>query len=201
MTRALVVVDVQRDFCEGGSLAVAGGAQVAERVADLVRDHDGAYDAIVATADWHTDPGTHWSAEPDFVDSWPVHCAAGTPGAEFHESFAPVADRLDAVFRKGQQAAAYSGLEGVDEAGQGLADWLRAHGVTAVDCVGIATDHCVRATALDAAREGFATRVLLDLTAGVAPDSTARALDELRQAGVELVGEAPTAPPHDHPRD
>ncbi|WP_409483498.1 isochorismatase family protein [Arsenicicoccus dermatophilus] len=187
--RALVVVDVQQDFCEGGSLAVAGGAAVASDVADLVlspavRD----YAHVVATADWHVDPGAHWSDTPDYVDSWPVHCQVGTPGAEVHPRLEPALGHVEETFRKGERSAAYSGFEGRSVAGETLADWLRARGVVAVDVVGIATDHCVRATALDAAREGFATRVLLDLTAGVAADSTARALTELRAAGVELDG-------------
>ncbi|MQW76874.1 isochorismatase family protein [Nocardioides sp. dk4132] len=191
MTRALVVVDVQNDFCEGGSLAVSGGAKVARDVGALVGrwsaggDDAPGYSHVVATKDHHVDPGAHWSEEPDFVDSWPVHCAVGTPGEEFHPDLQP--RPFDAVFRKGEHAAAYSGFEGREPAGTGLASWLRERGVDAVDVVGIATDHCVRATALDAAGEGFATRVLLDLCAGVAPETTEAALAQLREAGVDLV--------------
>jgi len=145
---------------------------------------------VVATRDNHIDPGDHFSARPDFESSWPAHCVAGTEGAGFHPNFAPAvaSGAISAVFAKGAHAAAYSGFEGVDENGTGLADWLRARQVTEVDVVGIATDHCVRATALDAARAGFTTRVLLDLTAGVAEETTRRALEELRGAGVELSG-------------
>lgn len=191
MHRALIVVDVQNDFCEGGSLAVTGGADVAAAVTDLIGDSAGAYRHIVATRDHHIDPGAHFSDHPDFVTSWPVHCVAGTEGVGFHPNFAPAvaSGAVDAVFDKGAYAAAYSGFEGEDENGDGLAAWLRERDVTEVDVVGIATDHCVRATALDAAREGFTTRVLLDLTAGVAPDSTQQALVQLRQAGVELTGD------------
>lgn len=186
--RALVVVDVQNDFCEGGSLAVAGGAQVAAAIADYVALAD--YDVVVATQDWHVDPGEHWSETPDFSDSWPVHCRAESDGAAFHDGFATVVDRLDAIFRKGRYAAAYSGFEGALAGGdESLASWLRDGGVGSVDVVGIATDHCVRATALDAVREGFATRVLLGMTAGVAADSTDAALTTMRDAGVELVGQ------------
>jgi nicotinamidase/pyrazinamidase len=179
---ALIVVDVQNDFCEGGSLAVAGGAAVAAAVNDLF----GSYDHVVATRDYHIDPGAHFSDEPDYVDSWPPHCRAGTPGASFHPSLDVGA--VQAVFSKGAHAAAYSGFEGADLAGTTLADWLRAHDVSAVDVVGIATDHCVRATALDAAAHGFTTRVLLDLTAGVAPATVDAALTRLRDAGVTLTG-------------
>ncbi|UGQ09595.1 isochorismatase family protein [Yinghuangia sp. ASG 101] len=205
MTRALIVVDVQNDFCEGGSLAVAGGADVAAAVRGLVAANPAdeppdpvhvsadtpAYAHVVATRDHHVDPGGHFSPEPDYVASWPEHCVAGTPGADFHPGFAPAeaAGEIDEVFRKGAHAAAYSGFEGTAPDGTTLAAWLRDHGVTGVDVVGIATDHCVKATALDAVREGFATRVLLSLTAGVAADTTRRALDEMRGAGVELVGE------------
>jgi nicotinamidase/pyrazinamidase len=184
MTRALIVVDVQNDFCEGGSLAVAGGTAVAAAITEHLRS--AAYDHVVATRDHHVDPGGHFAEHPDFLETWPAHCVVGTGGVELH----PDLDRepLEAVFDKGEYAAAYSGFEGTAD-GVGLADWLRGHGVEAVDVVGIATDHCVRATALDAVDNGFATRVLLPLTAGVAEASTDAALDQLRTAGVELQGE------------
>ncbi len=183
--RALIIVDVQNDFCEGGSLAVAGGAAVARKVSErLAGDHE--YAHVVATKDFHVDPGSHFSDHPDFADSWPRHCVAGTPGADFHPDLDTSA--VEAVFLKGAHAAAYSGFEGADEAGTPLADWLRARDVDEVDVVGIATDYCVHATAADAVRTGFATRVLLDLTAGVAPESTARAIEDLRSADVELTG-------------
>jgi nicotinamidase/pyrazinamidase len=185
MTRALLVVDVQNDFCEGGSLAVEGGAAVAAAVSVLLANAD--YRHVVATRDAHVDPGPHFADHPDFVDSWPAHCVIGTPGAEFH----PALDtqRVEAVFDKGAHQAAYSGFEGATSDGTSLADWLQEHGVDTVDVVGVATDHCVRATALDAVREGFSTTVLLDLTAGVAPATTRTALDEMRAAGVTLVGD------------
>jgi len=186
MTRALIIVDVQNDFCEGGSLPVTGGASVAAAVsAALGSEADRSWDHVVATKDYHVDPGAHFGDPPDFVDSWPRHCVVGTSGADFHPALDT--DRIEAVFEKGAHAAAYSGFEG--RAGAiGLAAWLRMRDVTDVDVVGIATDHCVRATALDAAREGFATTVLLDLTAGVAPDSTDHAVRELADAGITLVG-------------
>ncbi|MFG2332269.1 isochorismatase family protein [Streptomyces sp. NPDC048604] len=191
MHRALIVVDVQNDFCEGGSLAVTGGADVAAAVTDLVGEAAGAvYRHVVATRDHHIDPGDHFSDRPDYVRSWPAHCVAGTEGVGFHPNFAPAvaSGAIDAVFDKGAYDAAYSGFEGHDENGETLAQWLRDRQVTEVDVVGIATDHCVRATALDAAREGFRTKVLLDLTAGVAKESTDRALEDLQAAGVELAG-------------
>ncbi|MFE7238658.1 isochorismatase family protein [Streptomyces sp. NPDC057580] len=190
MHRALIVVDVQNDFCEGGSLAVTGGADVAAAITDLIGEAQAGYRHAVATRDHHVDPGNHFSAQPDFEHSWPAHCVAGTEGVGFHPNFAPAvaSGAIDAVFDKGAYAAAYSGFEGVDENGVGLAQWLRDRRVTEVDVVGIATDHCVRATALDAVRKGFATHVLLDLTAGVSAATTERALEELREAGVELSG-------------
>ncbi|MEV4329635.1 nicotinamidase [Streptomyces sp. NPDC049597] len=190
MHRALIVVDVQNDFCEGGSLAVSGGADVAAAITELIGQAQPGYRHVVATRDHHIEPGGHFSEHPDFVDSWPRHCVAGTEGVGFHPNFAPAvaSGAVAAVFEKGAYAAAYSGFEGTDENGSTLAEWLRARGVTEVDVVGIATDHCVRATALDAASEGFTTRVLLDLTAGVSKETTDRALEELRAAGVELSG-------------
>jgi nicotinamidase/pyrazinamidase len=186
MSRALIVVDVQNDFCEGGSLAVAGGTAVAAAITAHVRSGAGGYDHVVATRDHHVDPGGHFAEQPDFLETWPAHCVVGTGGVELHENL----DRgpIEAVFDKGEYAAAYSGFEGSAD-GVGLADWLRRQGVDAVDVVGIATDHCVRATALDAVGNGFTTRVLLPLTAGVADASTDAALEQLRTAGVELEGE------------
>ncbi len=188
--RALIIVDVQNDFCEGGSLAVAGGADVARQVTDHVSRHAADYDHVVATADWHIDPGPHFSASPDFVDTWPTHCVADSEGAQFHPRLAGALGHVEAVFRKGEHAAAYSGFEGTsdDEERASLATWLREREVSQVDVVGIATDHCVRATALDARREGFDTTVLLDLTAGVARATTDDALAQLSEAGVRLVG-------------
>jgi len=202
--RALLVVDVQNDFCERGSLAVAGGAAVAAAItgylnSPAVRE----YAHIVATRDHHVDPGSHFSSDPDYVDSWPPHCVAGTPGAAFHPDLDT--SRFEEVFLKGEHAAAYSGFEGVSSGfaaateqhsdgavpgavGQPLADWLSARGVTAVDIAGIATDYCVRATAADAPRLGLAVRVLIDLTAGVGADTTAEAVQQMRANGAELIG-------------
>jgi nicotinamidase/pyrazinamidase len=190
MHRALIVVDVQNDFCEGGSLAVTGGADVAAAITDLIGQSSAGYRHVVATRDRHISPGDHFAEHPDYVHSWPAHCVAGTEGVGFHPNFAPAvaSGAVDAVFDKGAYAAAYSGFEGADENSTGVAEWLRARDVTEVDVVGIATDHCVRATALDAVREGFRTHVLLDLTAGVAAATTERALEELRAAGAELIG-------------
>lgn len=187
MSTALLIVDVQNDFCEGGSLPVGGGASVASAISDYVKGHRDAYAHIVATRDFHLHPGSHFSDKPDYVDTWPPHCVIGTPGADFHPGLdlAPI----ETVFSKGREAAAYSGFEGTTDDGTPLREWLEARGVDAVDIVGIATDHCVRATAGDAARAGLRTRVLLDLTAGVAEQTTDRALAEMRAAGAELVGE------------
>src|SRR3954468_16083094 len=184
MHRAVIVVDVQNDFCEGGSLAVAGGTEVARAVSQRLTEPD--YAVAVATRDHHIDPGAHFAADPDFVDSWPAHCVVGTPGV----ALSPALDTrtIEAVFDKGEYAAAYSGFEGSNDAVR-LGDWLRAREMDEVEVVGIATDHCVRATALDAVRAGFATTVRLDLTAGVAAATVAGALEELRAAGVTLVGE------------
>lgn len=183
--RALIIVDVQNDFCEGGSLPVAGGAAVAPAINAYLAGEPG-YQHVVATQDFHIRPGDHFSDRPDYSSSWPPHCIAGSPGAQLR----PDLDtrRIEAVFRKGAYAAAYSGFEGVDENGTPLLDWLRQRGVDEVDVVGIATDQCVRETAEDAARAGLSTRVLVNLTAAVSPDSAAEALKQMRAAGVELVG-------------
>ncbi|GAA1721115.1 isochorismatase family protein [Nonomuraea bangladeshensis] len=191
MSRALIIVDVQKDFCEGGSVPVKGGADRAAAIAELVRRADGQYAFVVATRDHHIDPGAHFSDNPDFRDSFPVHCVVGSEGGEFHPDFAPAvaSGQVDEVFFKGAHSASKSGFEGSTQEGETLSAWLKARDVTDLDVVGIATDHCVKATALDGARAGFTVRVLLDYTAGVAADTTRTALDELRGAGVALSGE------------
>jgi nicotinamidase/pyrazinamidase len=185
MSRALIIVDVQNDFCEGGSLAVAGGTAVAQAISAALRA-PGPWKQVVATQDHHVDPVGHFGNPPDFANTWPVHCVAGSFGADF----TPELDqsRIAAIFRKGEHTAAYSGFEG-HVGSIGLEAWLRDHDITQVDVVGIATDHCVRATALDAAAAGFTTTVLLNLTAGVSAQTTAAALEELRAAGVGLKGQ------------
>ncbi len=191
MQKALIIVDVQNDFCEGGSLAVEGGHAVASSITDLVGldRAGGRYDYVVASKDWHIDPGEHYAspgANPDFATSWPVHCAAGTQGAAFPPSLQVA---LDEVFLKGQYSSGYSSFDGVSGSSEnlGLRDWLAERGVKAVDVVGIATDHCVRATALDATAAGFETSVLVEHCAGVAPGTSEAALVELAAAGVTVV--------------
>ena len=180
MTSAVIVVDVQNDFCEGGSLAVNGGARL--RPPSGRGLPIGNFDHVVATRDYHVDPNGHFAAHPDFVDSWPAHCVVGTEGADLHPALAR--DRIEAIFDKGRFEAAYSGFQAASD-GVPLLDWLREHDVDSVAVVGIATDHCIRATALDAAANGFTTTVHLDLTAGVARATVDAAL-ELRAAGVTL---------------
>lgn len=186
-TRALIIVDVQNDFCPGGSLATERGDEVAASIGyylagDLAEVND--YAHVVATQDWHIDPGAHFSDTPDFRDSWPRHCVADTPGAQLHEALRD--SPLDACFRKGEYEAAYSGFEGRAE-GVGLAEWLRKRGVDSLDIVGIATDHCVRATSLDALEAGFTVRVLTGMCAAVDNARGDRAFEEMERAGAELV--------------
>jgi nicotinamidase/pyrazinamidase len=211
MSRALIIVDVQNDFCEGGSLAVSGGADVAGAISEYVDAHHGEFDHIVATQDWHIDPGAHFSDTPDFKDSWPPHCVAGTRGAELHPDLDT--EYIQAYFQKGQFAAAYSGFEGLlapedavptgerqpgalpgpggeekfapDEDAIGLDDWLQSHDVEEVVVVGIATDYCVMATALDAVQAGYSVTVLRSLTAGIAEDLE-DAVAEMEFGGVDV---------------
>lgn len=210
MSRALIIVDVQNDFCEGGSLAVAGGADVAAAISDYVDAHHLEFDHIVATQDWHIDPGAHFSEEPDFKDSWPPHCVAGTKGAELHPDLDT--EYIQAFFQKGQFAAAYSGFEGLlapedavptgdrqpgslpasdpesyaaPEDAIGLDDWLQSHDVEDVVVVGIATDYCVMATSLDAVQAGYSVTVIRSLTAGIAEDLD-DAVAEMELGGVDV---------------
>ncbi|GGR21089.1 isochorismatase family protein [Agromyces mediolanus] len=190
MTKALFIIDVQNDFTEGGALGVDGGAAVAAGVTDYLAEHRDEYELVVASRDWHdgdSDNGGHFArdAAPDFVDTWPVHCVAGTPGAEYHPALDVTG--VDVHIRKGQGEPAYSIFEGTDDAGRGIADLLAERGITEVDVVGIATDYCVRQSALDALEHGQRVRVLTGLVAGVAPESSEAALAELGHAGAEIV--------------
>jgi nicotinamidase/pyrazinamidase len=185
---ALLVVDVQRDFCDDGSLPVPGGAEVAGAISDfLAGAWASRYRLVVATRDWHVDPGPHFAEperEPDFRDSWPRHCVAGTIGAQWHPNLHLPEGAI--VVSKGEREAAYSGFEGRDKHGRRLADILRNAAVAGVDIAGVATSYCVRATALDAARLGFATRVLETLVADVATADSAATFAELRARGVAM---------------
>jgi nicotinamidase/pyrazinamidase len=191
MARALLVIDVQVDFCEGGALACSGGARVAGAITEhikLNRDH---YDYVIASRDWHTPNSLndgHFPAsglEPDYVKTWPLHCIAGETGAEYHENLD--ASLIDIHIKKGQNANGYSIFDGTDDAGKSFSDLARELGITEVDVVGIATDYCVRASSLDANKHGFEVRVITSLTAGVDQNSTEAAIDEMVDAGVEVV--------------
>lgn len=192
--RALVIVDMQNDFCSGGALPIDGADALAATINRYVnspaaRDR---YAHVVATQDWHIDPGQHFSDSPDHQTSWPPHCVAEGWGAQLHPALDT--DRIEAVFRKGAYSAGYSGFEGVDGTGAALGDWLRRHRVHSIDVVGVATDHCVQATAEDAVREGFSTAVRPDLTAGTTTERTIAALAAMRSAGVTLAEDAPSPP-------
>ncbi|MDJ0456248.1 isochorismatase family protein [Arthrobacter sp. NQ7] len=209
MSRALIIVDVQNDFCEGGSLAVTGGAAVAGAISEYLDAHNSEFDYVVATQDWHIEPGSHFSDSPDYKDSWPPHCVAGTRGAELHPDLDT--EYIDAYFRKGQYAAAYSGFEGLlapedavptgerqaggmpgslditdpDGDAIGLDDWLQSHDVEDVVVVGLATDYCVKATALDAVQAGYGVTVVRSLTAGIAEDLE-DAVAEMELGGADI---------------
>ena len=190
MTRALFIIDVQNDFTEGGALGVDGGAAVAAGITELLQRFPDRYDHVFASRDWHNaddDNGGHFAtdAPPDFVTTWPVHCVAGTPGADYH----PALDTqpVEVHVRKGQGVPAYSIFEGITDDGATVADKLDELGVLEIDVVGIATDYCVRASALNAIEHGRRVRILTDLVAGVAPSSSDAALIELGHAGAELV--------------
>ena len=188
MAKALFIIDVQNDFTEGGALGVDGGAAVAQGIATLLDEHGDDYDYVFASRDWHdgdSDNGGHFSDHPDFVDSWPVHCVAGTVGADYHPAID--AERVDVHVKKGQGRPAYSIFDGQAEDGSSVRAALDSLGVDSVDVVGIATDYCVRASALDAVSAGLSTRVLVPYVAGVAAESSAAALTELAAAGVEVV--------------
>jgi len=180
--RAIIVVDPQPDFFEGGALPIPGATRTAERISKYLHARGVDYDVKIVTQDWHHDPGEHWSSDPNYVTTWPVHCVAGTDGADIHSSL--VEHPWDLVIRKGRDEGAYSGFEGVSENGLSLSDELAKADIRRVTVVGFATDHCVRATALDARGLGLHVEVLLDLCAGVAPVTTHAAISEMSDAGI-----------------
>lgn len=183
---ALIVVDVQPTFCEGGALGVVGGNDVAQRIAEFVRQRRSDYGLVVSTQDWHIEPGDHFSDQPDFVDTWPPHGIAGTAEAELHPALSDL--DADVAIRKGQYAAAYSGFDGADAEGRRLDEILAEAGIAHLDIVGIAESHCVLQTALDAINlpEPPTVRVFTDLTVPVSEDQGERARGLMREAGVLL---------------
>ena len=193
MSKALFIVDVQNDFTEGGALGVDGGDAVAAGISRYLAAHAADYTLVIASRDWHDaegDNGGHFAAgEPDFVDTWPVHCVAGTAGADYDPGLAT--DAVTHHVKKGQGRPAYSLFEGMTDDGKTVAQLLDAYGATEVDVTGIATDYCVRASALDAIAHGRRVRILTDLVAGVAPGTSDAALTELAHAGAELVPPVP----------
>lgn len=189
MSKGILIVDVQNDFTEGGALGTEGGAAAAAAITEHLRSSE--YALVAASRDWHdgdSDNGGHFAAQPDFVDSWPVHCVAGTPGAEYHPALD--ASRIDVHVKKGQGEPAYSAFEGTTHDGRTLDVVLEEAGIDELDVVGIATDHCVKASALDAALAGLSVRVIDSLTSAVSPETRAAAIDAMRDAGVEVVGTA-----------
>jgi nicotinamidase/pyrazinamidase len=191
VTKALFLVDVQNDFTEHGALGVEGGDAVAQRISAFLAAHADDYAIVVASRDWHNgddDNGGHFSAQPDFVDTWPVHCVAGTFGAEYDEGFDT--SRVTHHLKKGQGKPAYSLFEGVSDDGHTATSLLDEHGILEIDLAGIATDYCVRASSLDAVAAGRRVRVFTDLIAGVHPESSERALAEIAHAGGVLASSA-----------
>lgn len=194
MRNALLVVDVQADFVQGGSLAVPGGLQVAAMIARHVRHFKYEYQFVVASRDFHENAPDHISDHPDFVNTWPPHCIAGTPGVAFVPTIQNLVREkfIQAVVTKGRNAAAYSAFEGLDNRGHPLLDVLKEQRVDHIDICGLATDYCVRASALDARKNNFQVRVLVNLCAAVKEETGQQALEEMRAAGCQL--QAATAP-------
>lgn len=200
MTTALLIVDVQNDFTEGGALACEGGSAIAREISRYVGEHRGRYSVVVASRDWHNpdgDNGGHFAETPDWVDSWPIHCVAGTAGANYHANLD--ASLIDEHVAKGQGSPAYSAFEGIAASGRTIAQIFAEHDVHAVDVVGIATDYCVRASALDAVAAGLDVAVLANLCVGVSPAGTVAALSELSKAGVHISVSASSTVAGGHP--
>lgn len=194
MAKAFFIIDVQNDFCEGGSLAVSGGSAVATGISEYLSTNSDNYDLVVASRDWHdgdNDNQGHFAkpgTAPDFIESWPVHCVSGSQGAEYHPNLDT--SLINVHIRKGQGKPAYSIFEGHTPEGKTIEQVLDENDITEIDVAGLATDYCVLASALAAKSAGRKVRVLSSLSAGVAPESTEAALGKLISAGIEVV---PTA--------
>ncbi|TAN35069.1 isochorismatase family protein [bacterium] len=194
MRSALLAIDLQADFVQGGNLPVPNGLQVAAQIARHIRHFKTEYAFVVATRDYHEDPADHFSPQPDYHATWPPHCVIGTLGAAFVPPIANLVREklIQTVVSKGRHAAAYSGFEGLDPRGHHLVDVLKEARIDHIDVCGIATDYCVRATALDARKNAFQVRVLVNLCAAVNEATGQQAMDELKAAGCQL--QAATAP-------
>jgi nicotinamidase/pyrazinamidase len=183
---ALIIVDVQNDFCPGGALGVEGGDKIVPIVNDYMNRFAAAGLPIVVTRDWHPRQTNHFK---DYGGVWPVHCVQNTPGAEFHRELKLPPSSILVSKGLGVDEDAYSAFQATDDTGAPLAELLRGRGVGRIFVGGLATDYCVKHTALDGLREGFAVVVLGDAIRGVdlQPDDSARALGEMRAAGVSTV--------------
>jgi len=187
---AVIVVDVQNDFTEGGSLGVDGGDAVAAGITAFLRAHRDRFDLVVASRDWHVpgeSNGGHFpppGVEPDYRSTWPLHCLQETEGAALHPALD--ASLIDVQVLKGVGEPAYSAFEGATPDGVALADLLAGRGVERVVACGIATDYCVLQTVLAARDHDLPVVVLADLVAGVAAATSEAALTAMAEAGVAL---------------
>ncbi|MEI6622623.1 MAG: isochorismatase family protein [Actinomycetes bacterium] len=187
---ALIIVDIQLDFCEGGALPVAGGHAVAERIADYVRSHHDQFALVITTRDWHqgdNDNGGHFAEPgtlPNYRTTWPVHCVQDTDGARYAPAIAAISDLIDAEILNGQGEPGYSGFSGANTDERTLDQVLTDTHITEVAMAGLATDFSVRATAVDAIGRGYRSVVLLDLCEGISDAGVLAAIKELLDAGV-----------------
>jgi nicotinamidase/pyrazinamidase len=194
MRNALLAIDLQADFVQGGSLPVPNGMPVCAMIARHIRHFKMEYQFVVASRDYHEDPADHFSETPDFVNTWPAHCVIGTPGCAFVPPIANLVREklIQTIVNKGRHAAAYSAFEGLDARGHDLLNVLKEERIDHIDICGLATDYCVRATALDARRNAFQVRVLVNLCGAVNEATGLQALEEMKAAGCQL--QAATAP-------
>lgn len=192
MTKAILIVDVQNDFCEGGSLAVAGGASVAMKITNYLRANRSKYDLVIASRDWHDANGSnggHFAdvgQAPDFIKTWPAHCVSGTSGADYHPNLDTAL--IQVHIEKGMGKPSYSAFEGVTRQGKSISAVLNDAEVEHIDVVGIATDYCVLASSLDARKEGFSVSVLTEMCAGISAESTDAAISKMQSVGCQVVG-------------
>jgi nicotinamidase/pyrazinamidase len=189
MRNALLVVDLQNDFLEGGSIPVPGGTQVAAQVSRHIRHFRSEYAFVVATRDVHEDPADHFSDKPDYITTWPKHGLIGSRGATLCTPiFNLVREKIiQVVVDKGRHAGAASAFEAQDVRGHMLVDVLREQRVDHIDICGLITEYCIRESALDARKHEFQVRVLVNLCGAASPDNAQRAFEDMKTAGCQLM--------------
>lgn len=184
LKRALLIVDVQNDFCEYGPVPSIGGSQIASSITRFIDFNYSAYELILASKDWHQSPTEHFSKRPDFISNWPSHCVGSTEGAELHSNLNR--KMIDHELIKGEYTAGMSAFEAKTSLNEGLIELLERREIDLIDICGLNADSNLYSTAIDALELGFPTTLFIDMCSGYSEESTLHALEDLESRGVNL---------------